>query len=143
MQSSARIRQWFGYPDLNYEQYSTNLYQEHEFLMKTRLVLITGSRNKTWVQLILTRMRDNVPWLSIYTLDNYSTLLAAQAIFIVVAWASSYLTCTPSYLKTMPYGPRNGLSLKSLGLYSKSTWLVLQVIQRRYFVPQGTTTALL
>jgi hypothetical protein len=36
--------------------------------------------------------------LSIYTLDIYSTLLAAQAISKVVAWASSRLACTPNRL---------------------------------------------
>jgi hypothetical protein len=70
-------------------------------------------------------MRNNVPRLSIYTLDIYSTLLAAQAIFNAVAWASSYLACIPSYLKIVSYGPRHlessTLSLKSLGLYSKSS----------------------
>jgi hypothetical protein len=35
--------------------------------------------------LVLTRVRDNVPRLSIYILDIYSTLLAAQAIFMAVA----------------------------------------------------------
>jgi hypothetical protein len=56
---------------------------------KTRLLLITGSRNKTWVQLVLKKVRNNVPWLSIYILDIYFTLLAAQAISKAVVWASS------------------------------------------------------
>jgi hypothetical protein len=52
---------------------------------ETRFVLITESRNKIGVLLMLTRVRDNVPQLSIYTLDIYSILLVAQAIFMVVA----------------------------------------------------------
>jgi hypothetical protein len=34
---------------------------------------------------MLMRVRDNVPQLSIYTLDIYFTLFAAQAIFMMVA----------------------------------------------------------
>jgi hypothetical protein len=113
---------------------------------KTRLVLITRRMNKTWLQLVLMKVRDNIPRLSIYTLNIYSTLLAAQTISKVVAWTSSYLACTLSCLKAMFWGPRHfqssGLGPKSLGLHSKSTWLVLQAIQRRYMVPQGTATAL-
>jgi hypothetical protein len=52
---------------------------------ETRFVLITESRNKIGVLLMLTRVRDHVPQLSIYTLDIYSILLVAQAIFMVVA----------------------------------------------------------
>jgi hypothetical protein len=37
------------------------------------------------VQLVLMIVRDNVSWLSIYILDIYSTLLAAQVISKVVA----------------------------------------------------------
>jgi hypothetical protein len=70
---------------MNYEQKNTSSGQGHEYQEKTRLVLITRSMNKIWVQLVLTRMKDNVPRLSIYTLDIYSILLAAQAIFNTVA----------------------------------------------------------
>jgi hypothetical protein len=69
---------------MNYEQKSTSSDQEHKYQKKARFELIIGGRNKTWVQLVLTRMKDNVPRLSIYTLDNYSILLAAQAISKVV-----------------------------------------------------------
>jgi hypothetical protein len=34
---------------LNYEQKSTNLDQEHRYVVKTRLVFITESRNKSQV----------------------------------------------------------------------------------------------
>jgi hypothetical protein len=82
---------------MNYEQKSKSLDQAHEYQDKTRLdlLLITRSRNKSWIQLVLMRVRNNVPWLSIYILDIYSTLFAAQAI----------------------YG--GGLSLKLLSLHSK------------------------
>jgi hypothetical protein len=53
--------------------------QGHGYQEKARLELITKSRNKTWVQLVLTRVRDNVPRFSIYILNIYSTLFAAQA----------------------------------------------------------------
>jgi hypothetical protein len=84
---------------MNYEQKSPSLDQKHEYQEKTTLILITRSMNKTWIQLVLTRVRNNVPRLFIYTLDIYSTLLVAQAIYKVVAWASSYWACIPSYLK--------------------------------------------
>jgi hypothetical protein len=76
----------------NYEQRSKSLDQEHIYQEKARLELITRNRNKAWVQPVLTRVRDNVPRLFIYTLDIYSTFLAAQAIFKAVAWASSLLS---------------------------------------------------
>jgi hypothetical protein len=126
----VKIRQWSD--ELWTKSKSSN--QEYGYEEKVRLELITGSRNKTWVQLVLTRMRDNVPRLPIYTLNIYSTLLAAQAISKVVAWASSLLSlhfklfkrlclevqgifkavawawsclaCTPSYPKAIPYTSR-------------------------------------
>jgi hypothetical protein len=107
MQLSARIKQRFRYLDLISEQNGTNLDKKHEYPVKTRLVLITGSILKTWIQLVLTRMRDNVPWFSMYTLDIYFTLLAAQAISKAVACTSSYLACTLSYLKTVLSRPRH------------------------------------
>ena len=131
---------------MNYEQKGTSSNQGHEYQQKARFVLITRSTNKIWVQLVLTRVRDNVPRLSIYILNIYFTLLTTQAISMVVAWASSYLAYTPSCLKVVPWHPRHlwssGLGLKPLGLHSKSTWLVFQAIQRWYPVPQGTATAL-
>jgi hypothetical protein len=59
--------------------------------------------NKTWIQLVLKRVRDNVPQFPIYILDIYSTLIATQAIPKVVAWTSSYLACSLSCLKIVPY----------------------------------------
>ena len=92
---------------INYEQKSTSSNKKHEYQEKTKLVLIIGSRNKTWVQLVLTRVGDNVLRLSIYTLDIYSILHVVQAIFMVVAWALSYLACTPSYHEVVPWGSRH------------------------------------
>jgi hypothetical protein len=54
---------------MNYEQKSTSSDQGHGYQEK----------------LVLKRVRENVPRLSIYILNIYSTLLAAQAIFIVMA----------------------------------------------------------
>jgi hypothetical protein len=56
---------------------------------------------------VLIRVRNNVPQFSIYTMNIYSTLLVAQAIFKAVTCASSYLVCTPSCLKTVSCGPRH------------------------------------
>jgi hypothetical protein len=84
-----------------------NLDWEHEYLVKTILILIIRSMNKIWIQLVLMRVRANVPQFSIYTLDSYSTLVATQAIFKVMAWASSYLACTPSCLKIVLCDPRH------------------------------------
>ena len=81
--------------------------QGHGYQEKARLGLITRSKNKIWVQLVLMRVIDNVPRLSIYTLNIYSTLIAVQAISKAMAWASSYLVCILSCLKAMPWGPRH------------------------------------
>jgi hypothetical protein len=70
---------------VNYEQKNMSSDQEHGYEEKATLELITRSKNKTWVQQVLTRVRDNIPRLSIYTFDIYSTLFAAQAISKAVA----------------------------------------------------------
>jgi hypothetical protein len=106
--------------DLNSEQNSMSLNKKYEYQIMTRLILITGSKNKIWIQLVLTRVRDNVPWLSIYILNHYTTLFVAQTISMVVACTSNYLAYTPSCLMVVPCGPihlyNSGLDLKSIGL---------------------------
>jgi hypothetical protein len=110
---------------MNYEQKNTSSYQRYEYQEKIILVLIIGSMNKICIQVVLTRVRDNVPRLSIYTLDIYYTLLVTQAIYMVVAWASNYLACTPSCHKTQSISKtvawassRLACTPSRLGLYS-------------------------
>jgi hypothetical protein len=109
---------------MNYEQKSKNLDQEHIYQEKARFELITRNRNKTWEQLVLMRLRDNVPRLSIYTLDIYSTLLVVQAMFKAVAWASSLLSLHSKLFKGCAL--RSKASLKQW-LWPQITWLALQV----------------
>jgi hypothetical protein len=107
IQLSTRTRQWFGYLDLKYKQITQFQIKKHEYAMKVTLILICENKNKIWVQLVLMRVTYNVFRLSIYIMNNYTTLFAVQAIFMVVTWASSYLTCISSCLKSVPCGSRH------------------------------------
>ena len=122
---------------MNYEQKNKNLDQEHGYQEKARLEMITRSWNKTWVQLVLTRVRDNVPQLSIYILNIHSTLFVTQAISKAVAWASSLLSLHSKLSKG--YALRSKTSLRRW-LGPQIAWLALQVDLALYSkLPKGGT----
>lgn len=101
-----------------------SLEQRDEYQIKTRFVLISRSKNKKFIQLMLKKVTKNVPWLFICPMEQPYYLTCCSSCLYGIGLSLNLLGLYFKWLKAVPCGPshfyNSGLNFKLFDLYDKS-----------------------